>query len=252
MTPPIRSGRSLRHGRVFGQGRRTVFIEFPFRYAVSYTLSVDATSESYLSTTAKAYDAIASDYVAFVKDGLTSLPFDHSVLTAFAGLVRQAGAGPVADLGCGPGYIAGHLRDLGLDVFGVDLSASLIEHARRLYPDLRFSVGSMASLHAADGTLGGIVSWYSLIHTPAAEVPVYLAEFHRTLEPGGHLLLAFFESEGEPVVSFDHAVTTAYRWPIDSLAEMAGEAGFREVGRMMRKPLDGERFEQGRLIFRKG
>jgi SAM-dependent methyltransferase len=209
-------------------------------------------SESYLSTAAKAYDSIASDYVAFVEEGLSSRPFDRSVLTAFAGLVRQAGAGPVADLGCGPGYIAGHLRDLGHEVFGVDLSASLIEHARQLYPDLRFSVGSMAALHAADGTLGGIVSWYSLIHTPPTEIPVYLAEFHRLLEPGGYLLLAFFESEGGPVVPFDHAVTTAYRWPIDSLAEMAGAVGFSEVGRMIRKPLDGERFERGHLIFRKG
>ncbi|MET7900516.1 class I SAM-dependent methyltransferase [Streptomyces sp. NPDC005355] len=212
---------------------------------------MDTASESYLSVTAKAYDARASDYVAFVQGGLSSQPFDHSVLTAFAGLVRQGGAAPVADLGCGPGYIAGHLRDMGLEVFGVDLSASLIEYARRLYPDLQFSVGSMAALPAGDGTLGGIVSWYSLIHTPPAEIPAYLAEFHRLLEPGGHLLLAFFESEGRPVVSFDHAVTAAYRWPIDGLAEMADTVGFREVGRMMRKPVDGERFERGRLILRK-
>lgn len=220
--------------------------------AVSYPPGVHTASESYTNTTAKAYDAVASDYVALVKDGLTTRPFDHSVLSAFAGLVRQTGASPVADLGCGPGYIAGHLRDLGLEVFGVDLSAALIGHARRLYPDLRFSVGSMASLHAADGTLGGIVSWYSLIHTPPSEVPVQLAEFHRVLEPGGHLLLAFFESGGDPLGPFDHAVTTAYRWPIDGLADMAGNAGFREVGRMTRKPLDGERFEHGRLILRKG
>lgn len=212
---------------------------------------MDTDSESYLSAIKKAYDAMASDYVAFVEGGLGSRPLDYSLLVAFAGLVRQSGAAPVADLGCGPGYIAGHLRDLGLEVFGVDLSASLIEHARRLYPDLQFSVGSMGALPAGDGTLGGIVSWYSLIHTPPAEIPVYLAEFYRLLEPGGYLLLAFFESEGGPVAPFDHAVTTAYRWPIDGLAEVAGAVGFREVGRMMRKPLDGERFEHGRLVFRK-
>lgn len=207
--------------------------------------------ESYATAVAEAYDAMASEYVAFVKEGLGSRPLDYSLLVAFAGLVRQAGAAPVADLGCGPGYITGHLRDLGLEVFGVDLSASLIEHARRLYPDVQFSVGSMAALPAGGGTLGGIVSWYSLIHTPPTEVPVYLAEFHRLLEPGGYLLLAFFESEGEPVAPFDHAVITAYRWPIDGLAEAAGSAGFREAGRMMRKPLDGERFGHGRLILRK-
>jgi hypothetical protein len=42
-------------------------------------------------------------------------------------------------------------------------------------------------------------------------------------------LLAFFESEGEPVTAFDRKVATAYRWPIDDLAGLAGEAGFIEV-----------------------
>jgi len=213
---------------------------------------MDSVHESYLGVTAKAYDAMASDYAAFVAGGLSSRPAEYSVLAAFAGLARQAGPVPVADLGCGPGYIAGHLRDLGIDVFGVDLSASLIERARQLFPDVRFSVGSMTELPEADGSLGGIVSWYSIIHAPPAEMPVYLAEFYRLLKSGGYLLIAFFESEGNPVVPFDHAVTTAYRWPIDGLAEMAEAVGFREVARLMRKPLGGERFERGHLILRKG
>lgn len=195
---------------------------------------------------------MASDYAAFVEEGLSSRPVEYSVLAAFAGLVRQAGPSPVADLGCGPGYIVGHLRDLGIDVFGVDLSAAMIERARQLFPDLRFSVGSMIELPEADGSLGGIVSWYSIIHAPPAEMPVYFAEFHRLLKSGGYLLIAFFESEGGPVEPFDHAVTTAYRWPIDVLAEMAESVGFHEVARLMRMPFGGERFERGHLILRKG
>ncbi|WP_043506211.1 class I SAM-dependent methyltransferase [Streptomyces glaucescens] len=206
---------------------------------------------SRLHTTARAYDAIAPQYVALVGDGLARLPLDRAIVEAFAGLVRQAGPGPVGDLGCGPGYLAAHLRDLGLDVFGVDLSEALIAHARERYPDLPFSVGSMAALDVADGTLGGIVSWYSLIHAAPADVPVYLAEFHRVLAPGGQLLLGFFESGGEPLSPFAHKVTTAYRWPIDRLAGLAGAAGFEEVGRMLRQPLENERFQHGRLLLRK-
>lgn len=208
--------------------------------------------ESNLAATAKAYDAIASDYCAFVEEGLSSRPVEYSVFAAFAGLVRQADPAPVADLGCGPGYIAGHLHDLGVDVFGVDLSASLIDRARQLYPDLRFSVGSMTNLPEAGGSLGGIVSWYSVVHAPPADVPAYLAEFHRLLKQGGYLLIAFFESGGGPVVPFDHAVTTAYRWPIDDFAGMGESAGLREVARLIRKPFGGERFERGHLILRKG
>lgn len=44
---------------------------------------------------------------------------------------------------------------------------------------------------------------------------------------GGGLLLGFFE--GPAVEAFDHAVVTAYRWPVASLAVRLDEAGFGVV-----------------------
>ncbi|MEV8526684.1 class I SAM-dependent methyltransferase [Streptomyces sp. NPDC052000] len=208
-------------------------------------------SPSHLTATADAYDAVAVLYAELFRDAYAELPLDRAVLAAFADSVRAAGAGPVAELGCGPGHVTAHLRDLGLDVFGVDLSPVMIDLARRAYPDLRFEVGSMDALDLAAGTLAGIASWYSVIHTPPREIPSYIGEFGRLLAPGGHLLLAFFESEGDPVTAFDHKVTTAYRWPIDDLAALAREAGFTEVGRMLREPREGERFRRGHLLMRK-
>ncbi|MFI6601667.1 class I SAM-dependent methyltransferase [Nonomuraea sp. NPDC050536] len=207
---------------------------------------------SYLTTTAEAYDAVAVRYAEFVRGALDRQPLDRAVLAAFAEFVRTGGAGPlVAEVGCGPGYMTAHLRDLGLDAFGVDLSPVMIELARETYPDLRFEVGSMDAVDLADGALGGILSWYSVIHTPPEELPPYFAEFRRLLAPGGYLLLGFFESEGEPVVAFDHKVTPAYRWPIEDLAELARKAGLVEVGRMLREPHEDERFRQGRLLMRR-
>ncbi|MFI2184079.1 class I SAM-dependent methyltransferase [Streptomyces sioyaensis] len=191
-------------------------------------------------------------YAEFARNELDALPLDRAVLAAFAELVRTTDPGPVAELGCGPGRVTAHLWGLGLDVFGVDLSPVMIDLAREAYPDLRFDVGSMDALDVADGKLQGIVSWYSVIHTPPQDVPSYFAEFRRVLAPGGHLLLAFFESEGEPIAAFDHKVATAYRWPIDDLAGLAGEAGFIEVGRMLREPCEGERFRRGHLLMRMG
>ncbi|MGW5369378.1 class I SAM-dependent DNA methyltransferase [Streptomyces sp. NPDC004009] len=202
--------------------------------------------------TADAYDAVALRYAELPRDDLQTFVLDRAVLAAFAEAVRGAGAGPVAELGCGPGPVTAHLRDLGLDVFGVDLSPVMIGLARETYPDLRFEVGSMDALDLADGRLQGIVSWYSVIHAAPRDVPRYLAEFRRVLASDGTLLLAFFESEGEPVTAFDHKVTTAYRWPIDDLAGLAGEAGFTEVGRMLREPCEGERFRRGHLLMRAG
>ncbi|WP_043625218.1 class I SAM-dependent methyltransferase [Nonomuraea candida] len=207
---------------------------------------------SHLRVTAEAYDAVVALYADLAKDALDDQPLDRAALDVFAEVVRTAGGGPVAELGCGPGYTTAYLRGLGLDVFGLDLAPAMIERARETFPDLRFEVGSMDALDLADGALRGIVSWYSLIHVPPEEVPAYLGEFGRVLAPGGHLLLGFFESEDEPVTPFDHKVTTAYRWPIDELAALARAAGFAEVGRVLRKPHEGERqHRRGSLLMRR-
>ncbi|MER7010396.1 class I SAM-dependent methyltransferase [Saccharopolyspora sp. NPDC000359] len=200
---------------------------------------------------ADAYSAVASLYAGLARDDLENLPLDRAALAAFAEHVRAGAPGPVAELGCGPGPVTAHLRDLGLDVFGVDLSEALIDIARQTYPDLRFEVGSMDALDLADDELRGIASWFSIIHAPPQEVPGFFAEFRRVLAPGGHLLLGFFESGDGPVAPFDHKVATAYQWPVDELARLAREAGFAEVGRMLREPCGDERpLRRGYLVLR--
>ena len=193
---------------------------------------------------AQAYDAVAARYAGFVRGELDHLPLDRAVLAAFAEYVRAAGGGFVAELGCGPGRITAHLRDLGLDAFGLDLSPAIIDLARGEHPGLRFEVGSMDALELADGALGGVVSWYSVIHASPGELPAYFAEFARAPAPGGHLLAAFFESGGEPGSGLRSQGSAGFRWPIDELAALAGGAGFAEVGRMPRQPREQERFRR--------
>jgi len=204
-----------------------------------------------LAVTAAAYDAVSARYAEFVRGALDALPLDRAVLAAFAEHVLAGGGGLAADLGCGEGRIGAHLAGLGLEVTGIDLSPAMIEIARATYPGLRFATGSMHALPLGDGTLAGIVSWYSVIHAAPGDLPAYLAEFRRVLKPGGYLLAAFFEAVNEPVTVFDHVVTPAYRWPAGELAALAGEAGFAEVGRMSREPRDGERFRRGHLLLRR-
>jgi SAM-dependent methyltransferase len=205
-----------------------------------------------LSTTRAAYDAVAALYADLFRNALDDAPLDRAVLAAFAEQVLATGGGPVADLGCGPGQVTAHLVKLGLSAFGVDLSPEMIALARRDFPDLRFDEGSMAALDLADAVLGGVLSWYSLIHAAPQEVPGLLTEFHRVTAPGGHLLLGFFQADdGAPLEPFDHKVTLAYRWPMDHMAELAGEAGFTEVARLTRQPGPEERFLHGRILARK-
>ena len=109
----------------------------------------------------------------------------------------------------------------------------------------------MHALPLADGALGGIVSWYSVIHAVPGDPRACFAVFARVLKPGGYLLAAFFEAVREPLTAFDHKVTTAYRWPVDELAALTGDAGFAETGRMSREPRASERFRRGHLLMRR-
>jgi len=204
-----------------------------------------------LAVTAAAYDAASARYAEFVQGELSEPPLDRAILAAFAEHVRADGGGLVADAGCGEGRIGAHLAGLGLDVAGFDLSPALTAVARERFPGIPFQTASMHALPLTDGSLGGIVSWYSLIHADPGDLPGYFTEFSRVLRPGAPLLAGFFEAAGEPVTSFDHKVTPAYKWPLDELAGLARNAGFAEVGRMSREPRDGERFRQGRLLMRR-
>ncbi|MEU6315983.1 class I SAM-dependent methyltransferase [Streptomyces sp. NPDC047009] len=208
-----------------------------------------------LSATRDAYDAAASLYAQRFRDELRGRPLDRAVLSAFAEVVSASGGGQVADLGCGPGHITARLSELGLAAFGVDASPAMIKLARQAYPDLRFDVGSMAALNIADGMLKGVLSRWSIIHTPPQELPAILAEFHRVLAPGGHLLVGFWAGDdpSHPPQVFDHAVAPAYRWSPDHLAAMLRTSGLAEIARMVRnpQPTDRRQFQEIHLLARK-
>ncbi|GID94018.1 class I SAM-dependent methyltransferase [Amorphoplanes digitatis] len=201
------------------------------------------------------YDAVAHTYAELFRDSLRDSPLDRAMLGAFADFVTATGNDRVADLGCGPGHITAHLNGLGLSAFGVDVSPVMIELARQAHPDLRFDVGTMAALDIADGVLGGVLSRWSVIHTPPPEIAVILAEFHRVLAPGGHLLIAFPASEdrSHPTQIYDHSVAPAYRWWPDHLAALLREAGLAEVARTVREPqpTDRRQFQEIQLLARK-
>ncbi|MFI0965908.1 class I SAM-dependent methyltransferase [Streptomyces sp. NPDC021080] len=202
-----------------------------------------------------AYDAAAPEYARLFRGELSQRPLDRAMLSVFAEVVGADGRGQVADLGCGPGHVTAHLRDAGLEVFGIDASPVMVELARQTYPGLRFEVGSMGALDIADGVLDGVLSRWSIIHTPPHELPGILAEFHRVLAPGGHLLVGFWGNDdpSHPTQVFDHAVTAAHRWSPDHLSALLREAGLGEVARMAREPqpTDRRQFQEIHLLARK-
>lgn len=104
------------------------------------------------------------------------------------------------------------------------LVPDFIESARIRFPDVPYQVSSLRALDLADGSLNGVLAWYSLIHLAPTELPHVLSELARVLRPQGHLLVGFFEGvSAEPL---DHAITKAYFWSIDQMSRLLDHAGF--------------------------
>lgn len=211
------------------------------------------TDAHHTAATRTFYDTVAEDYAVEFRDVLARLPLDRALMAGFAELVGEGGR--VADLGCGPGRVTAHLASLGLSVFGLDLSGSMLAVARREHPGLRFEQGSMQRLDLPDGSLDGVVSYYSTIHTPEDELPALYAEFRRVLAPGGHLLLAL-QAGDEPrryESAFGHRVALDFRrMRPKRVAALLEAAGYTLVQQAVR-PADtdhGETTPQALLIAR--
>jgi ubiquinone/menaquinone biosynthesis C-methylase UbiE len=196
---------------------------------------------------AHAYDARADEYVG-VGGALEQMDErDRAVIAHW----RDASSGALLDAGCGPGHWTAFLHDGHRTVSGVDLSQGLLASARSRFPHLSFERASFRALPLDDGALGGILAWYSLIHTPPVDVPDVLREFARVIEPGGSILIGFFD--GEASAEFAHAVAPAFFWSADALDSLLDAAGFDVVSRARREraPDEISRRAHGHVIARR-
>jgi SAM-dependent methyltransferase len=197
-------------------------------------------TDDWLSDTRSSYDTDASGYADKVEGRLEASPFLRASLSLFAELVRDAGGGPVVDVGCGPGYVTRHLADLGVDAFGIDLSPEMVAIARRDHPDLRFEVGSMTDLDLADQSVAGVLAFWSVIHVPDDAVPGVFEEFRRVLRPGGPLLVGFHV--GDETVHTSEGYTgrpidvDSHRRTPQVMAGWMRDAGFTIDGELVMRP----------------
>jgi len=135
------------------------------------------------------YDAVAMEYADRLTGELDDLPFERWLLDLVA---AHAAAGPVIEVGCGPGHVTAYLAEAGVDATGLDLSPAMVAEARRRYPDGDYQVGDLRRLMRPTSAPGwsAVLAWYSLIHLGASELPEALASLARPLASGGWLVVA--------------------------------------------------------------
>ena len=196
--------------------------------------------DSWLSDTRSSYDADASGYAEIVDGLLGRMPYLRGSLALFAESVRAAGGGPVADVGCGPGYVTRYLHDAGVDAFGIDLSPEMIAIARRKYPDLRFEVGTMTDLDLDDDSVAGVVAFWSVIHIPDHAVSGVFEQFRRVLRQGGPLLVGFHVGDDTQHSSEGYTGSPinvdTYRRPPSKVEAWLRDAGFTIEAELVMRP----------------
>jgi SAM-dependent methyltransferase len=186
------------------------------------------------------YDRLASPYAQHLADELSGKPLDRRLLDRFAEQTRDAG--PVCELGCGPGHIARYLHDRGVDVVGVDLSPAMVQEARRLHPGMVFREGDMLAMDVEDGAFAGVVSFYAIVHLSRETLPAAFRELRRILRPGGVALVAFHV--GDEVVRPGElwGIPVALDWVFFSTADVVrclADAGLAVGEIVEREPYQG-------------
>lgn len=122
-------------------------------------------------------------------DGAALRPGDAALTLRLAALAGFRAGDTILDVGCGRGVSAAVLREVGLDIVGVDRDAAAIVETG--VPAL---VADATVLPFADASLDGLLAEcvLSLLDRPRA-----LAEWARVLKPGGALALADLYARGE-------------------------------------------------------
>ncbi len=145
------------------------------------------------SKVAEVYDLVAKEYAEKFYGEHEKKPQDQEILYRFSQEV--AGKKPLWDIGCGPGQTTQYLRNLGIEISGLDASEKMIEQAKRIYPGITFRKGNILALEFEDKSIAGIVAFYAIVHFSEEQVVEAFREIFRVLQPGGVFLFTYHIGE---------------------------------------------------------
>ena len=138
---------------------------------------------------------------------LLSFGLDRRWKARTVGLARPVEGRLALDLACGTGDLAFALADDGARVVGLDLTARMVELARRRRRDVRFVVGDMGALPFPSASVDIVTTGYGLRNVP--DLPSAIREIHRVLLPGGTFVSLDFNRPSNPVV---RSIYLGYLW----------------------------------------
>ena len=139
------------------------------------------------------YDVVAKDYSETFSGELEKKPKDQEILRRFSKEIGNKK--PVWDIGCGPGQTTKFLKNLGMEISGLDISDKILEQARINNAEIHFRKGNILELEFEDDSIAGIVAFYAIVHFTEEQVGVAFREVFRILKPSGIFLFTYHIGE---------------------------------------------------------
>ncbi len=103
----------------------------------------------------------------------------------------------ILDIGCGVGYDAKTLTELGAKVVGIDLSQKQIQLAKNHVLGAKFFVGDISDNLTSLGKFDGIMCLATIMHVNATNMRTVLQNMCKALKKGGLILISAFDGEGK-------------------------------------------------------
>lgn len=159
----------------------------------------------------KMFDEVAPKYDCFnnvLSMGMDTLWRNKAIKILLKELPSQ---GPIIDMGCGSGDLAGDLFGKH-KVVGADFCHGMLKEAQKKFQRLPLSQADATNLPFSDDSVRGMISAFVIRNIEG--LPKGFKEFNRVIKPGGKLVILEFSLPKNPIIRFGFTTYLKIMFPI--------------------------------------
>jgi SAM-dependent methyltransferase len=163
--------------------------------------------------------------------------WDHDVSQNRQALIAAMPRNPgrILDFGCGPGRDIVAFQAEGHEVVGLDATPAFVEMAKQAGSGEVWQQNFL-NLDLPEQFFDGIFANASLIHVPQGAMLRVLKDLHRSLVPGGAIVMSLARGDGEGYANRLTGQRYTSFWEYDTMAPIVEQAGLTIAHHYYRPP----------------